>query len=94
MTVFSSSQNDHDSGVSVSPKNSPELSPDELRIRAGPIDQIGTIKGTMREFISSEAGVIMKNLKVKKRVSLKIDYHTLKTFLGKKEHCVYWHSDH
>ena len=53
---------DHDSGISGSPKQSPEFG-DERMSKAIPE------KGTMREFIESEINVIMKNLKVKKRVS-------------------------
>ena len=63
---ISNSSQDHDSGVSVSPKNSPELGSDLVRITSA-LEQLGTDKGSMKEFISTEAGVIMKNLKVKKR---------------------------
>jgi len=63
---ISNSSQDHDSGVSVSPKNSPELGSDLVRITSV-LEQLGTDKGSMKEFISTEAGVIMKNLKVKKR---------------------------
>ena len=59
------SSNGHDSGVSCSPKQSPEFITEEMRLGA----KVNTTeKGTMREFIESEISVIMKNLKVKKRV--------------------------
>ena len=60
------SSNGHDSGVSCSPKQSPEFITEEMRLGAK-VDS--TEKGTMREFIESEISVIMKNVKVKKRVS-------------------------
>ena len=52
---------------SCSPKQSPEFITEEMRLGA----KVNTTeKGTMREFIESEISVIMKNLKVKKRVSI------------------------
>jgi hypothetical protein len=56
-----SSLGDHDSGISGSPKQSPEFGGEDR------ITRITPEKGTMREFIESEIAVIMKNLKVKKR---------------------------
>ena len=40
-------------------------------LRLGIKKPLGTEKGTMKEFIGTELAIIMKNLKVKKRVSYK-----------------------
>ena len=83
------SSNGHDSGVSCSPKQSPEFITEEMRLGA----KVNTTeKGTMREFIESEISVIMKNLKVKKRVREIIwVQHGLDSNLRYKSLVVYFH---